>query len=72
MHHENLTRAMIDGRKTAPPEHGVRSAWRSVAVLMLMAVLGFWWLQWQTAPATNGASDRPAAAAKHKGKSDDD
>ena len=52
---------MIDGRKAAPPEEGVRSAWRSVAVLMLVAVLGFWWLQWQSAPAV---SDRPAATAK--------
>ena len=72
MHHENLTRAMIDGRKAARPEEGVRSAWRSVAALMLVAVLGFWWLQWQSAPGAAGASDRPAATAKHKAHSDDD
>jgi cytochrome b len=72
MHRENLVRAMIDGRKAARPEEGVRSAWRSVAALMLVAVLGFWWLQWQNAPATTGKADRPAAAAKHKAKDHDD
>jgi hypothetical protein len=64
MHGENLVRAMVTGRKTARPEEGLRSAWRSVAALMLVAVLGFWWMQWQTAPAGGGLMDRPAAAAK--------
>jgi cytochrome b len=63
MHRENLTGAMIDGRKAAPAADGVRSAWRSVAVLMLVAALGFWWLQWQSAPA---APERPAATAQAK------
>lgn len=74
MHHENLIGAMIDGRKAASPAEGVRSAWRSVAVLMLVAVLGFWWLQWQSAPGAAGLSDRPAATAtaKHKSKDRDD
>jgi cytochrome b len=61
MHRENLTRAMVDGRKAASAAQGVRSAWRSVAALMLVAVLGFWWLQWQTAPAARTVSERPAA-----------
>jgi cytochrome b len=72
MHHENLTRAMIDGRKAARPEAGVRSAWRSVAALLLVAVLGFWWWQWQTEPAGAGMSERPAATAKHQAKDHDD
>jgi cytochrome b len=72
MHHENLTGAMIDGRKAARPEDGVRSAWRSVAALMLVAVLGFWWLQWQTSPTAAGVSERPAATAKHKTQDHDD
>lgn len=72
MHHENLTRAMIDGRKAARPEEGVRRAWRSVAALMLAAVLGFWWLQWQTAPAGAGMTEPPAAAARHKAEDHDD
>ena len=59
-HRENLVGAMITGRKTARPEEGIRSAWRSVAAMMLVAVLGFWWLQWQAAPA---AGDAPQQAA---------
>jgi cytochrome b len=66
LHRENLVRAMIDGHKAARPEEGVRSAWRSVAALILVAVLGFWWLQWQAAPSGAGLSERPAASAKAK------
>lgn len=50
LHRENLVGAMIHGRKPVPPQEGIRSAWRSVAALMLVAVLGFWVLQWQSAP----------------------
>jgi len=51
LHRENLVAAMITGRKSAPGEEAIRGAWRSVAALMLVAVLGFWWLQWQAAPS---------------------
>jgi cytochrome b len=51
LHRENLVGAMISGRKPGPPEDGVRSAWRTVAAMVLVAVLGFWWLQWQSAPS---------------------
>lgn len=64
MQHENLVRAMIDGRKAVRPEEGVRSAWRSVAVLMLVAVLGFWWLQWQSAPAAAQPKAKVGAEAQ--------
>ena len=77
LHRENLVRAMVTGHKQAPPADAVRSAWRSVAVLMLVAVLGFWWLQWRDAPATGGAG--PGAVAtdgrggdRGKGHDDDD
>ncbi len=64
LHRENLVGAMISGRKPGRPEDGVRSAWRSVAALMLAVVLGFWWLQWQAAPAGDAPADRAAASAK--------
>ncbi len=60
---ENLVRAMVTGRKAGRPEDGLRSAWRSVAALMFAAVLGFWWLQWQGAPAGGDLAEQPVASA---------
>jgi cytochrome b len=66
-HRENLVGAMITGRKAGYPGDGVRSAWRTVAALMLVVVAGFWWLQWQAAPTAADLADRPAATGKpHK------
>lgn len=70
LHRENLIGAMVTGRKHALPEDAVRSAWRSVAVLMLAAVLGFWWSQWS--PATPAGAERPiAASARDHDRHDD-
>lgn len=53
LHRENLVAAMIHGRKAVPPPEGIRSPWRTVAALLLAAVLGFWWVQWaEAAPAS--------------------
>ncbi|MBC5784715.1 cytochrome b/b6 domain-containing protein [Ramlibacter sp. USB13] len=56
LHHENLVASMVHGRKPVPPTEGIRSARRTVGALMLVAVLGFWWTQWQSAPANGGAT----------------
>lgn len=69
MHRGNLIGAMVTGRKAARPQDAVRSAWRSVAALMLCAVLGFWAFQWQSAPAA-GLAAGPSASARH-GDDDD-
>lgn len=74
-HHENLVRSMIDGRKFGRPEDAIRSAWRSLAALMVVAVLGFWSWQWTQAPdpgslAAQWQSDRQGGA--HGGDHDDD
>lgn len=53
LHHENLVRAMLTGRKLGRPQDALRSAWRSVAALMLVAVLGFWWFEWKNAPSAS-------------------
>lgn len=71
MHHENLVGAMIHGRKPVPPQEGIRSAWRSVAALMLVAVLGFWWLQWQSAPVGDGIAAGAETAAMARDHDDD-
>jgi hypothetical protein len=56
---------MVTGMKTARPGDGIHRAWRSLAALMVVAVAGFWWLQWQAAPAPgtagNAAGQGPAA-----------
>ncbi|MEJ8837839.1 cytochrome b/b6 domain-containing protein [Ramlibacter sp. AN1133] len=62
LHRENLVAAMIHGRKPVPPAEGIRRPWRSVAAVLLMGVLGFWWLQWQSAPPPEQAA---AVARQH-------
>jgi cytochrome b len=59
---ENLVAAMLHGRKPVPPAEGIRSPWRSVAVLLLAAVLGFWWMQWQSSPL-DALTGSPAVTA---------
>jgi cytochrome b len=49
-HKENLVRSMVTGFKTGSVELGIRRTWTVVAVAIVIAVLGFWWLQWQSAP----------------------
>ena len=70
LHRDNLIGAMVTGRKRARPEDAVRSAWRSVAVLMLAAVLRFWWMQWDSAAPT-GVATEAAASLKSQDRDDD-
>jgi len=72
LHRDNLIAAMISGRKPVPPQDGVRSAWRGVAALLLEAVLGFWWLQWQGAPSGGLMSEQAASAQAKDHDRDDD
>jgi cytochrome b len=65
LHRENLVGSMFTGRKSGPPEQAITQAWRSVGVLMLVAVLGFWWLQWRSAPVAPARDS--AAAGQHAG-----
>ena len=65
LHRENLVRAMITGRKLGAPGDAIGRTRRGVALLMVVAVLAFWGLQWQQAPVAG-----PATAAL--GHSDDD
>ena len=47
LHHENLVRAMVTGYKSGAAAEAIAGSRRWVAVLLLVAVLVFWWLQWQ-------------------------
>ena len=70
LHGDKLVLAMITGRKTAAPSEGIRRAWKTLAALMLAAVLGFWWLQWRDAPPAG--SSVHATAPAHGEQDDDD
>lgn len=65
LHRENLVRAMVTGRKQGRPADGIRRARGGTAVLLVAAVLGFWWLQWQDAPTTVAAAGAVQARAHH-------
>lgn len=73
MQRENLVRAMVNGKKAGAPNQGIRRAWRPLALVMVAAVLGFWYLQWQS-PATLGFSDKGLASqdAKYRSHTHDD
>jgi cytochrome b len=70
-HSENLVRAMITGRKRAPPSERIGSPRRAIAALMLVMTLGFWALQWYSAPVA-GDAQRAAGRQSHHGHADRD
>jgi len=71
LHREHLVGAMIHGRKPGRPEDGLQRARTGVAVLLVVAVLGFWGLQWHSA-GNGGAAGTGRAAAEHAQDHDDD
>jgi len=54
---ENLVRSMFNGYQRGRAEQAIRWTWWPVAVVMLAAVLGYWFLQWQNPPVDNMAGD---------------
>lgn len=69
LHRSNLIGAMVTGRRFGSLEDGVRSAWRSVASLMLVAVMGFWWMQWHA--ASPAPADTTVTNPRHYDRDDD-
>ncbi len=69
VHKENLVRSMFTGRKPVPASEGIRRAWAPLAAALLAAVLGFWWLQYESAPSATLAQ---AATLSHDKSADHD
>jgi cytochrome b len=74
LHKENLPLAMITGKKRRIASAAIASTWRSVALVILLAVIAFWVWQWQQAPTAQQTqrSDQISAADQAKSKTDDD
>ena len=62
LHHENLPRAMVTGMKQGKPSDGIARAWWSVALVLLLAVAAFWYLQWRDAPQMQDAAQASSAS----------
>jgi cytochrome b len=63
LHRENLVRAMVNGLKNGAPTEGIGRAWTSVAVVLALAVLGYWCLQWRGAPRPETSTTQAVAVA---------
>jgi len=69
---DNPLRLMLTGRSPGRgPDLVARNrVW--LAALMLTAVLGFWWMQWQNAPAPTSTGDALIQSGSQSGDHDDD
>jgi len=65
-HRENLVRAMVTGKKDGQPQQGITRAWWSLAGVMVLTVLNYWWLQWQSAPSGADTAGAPTKALEIK------
>jgi hypothetical protein len=48
LHHENLIRSMLTGHKLATVNEGISKAWKLLAAVIILGVLAFWYMQWQS------------------------
>lgn len=61
LHKENLVRSMVTGKKEGASNQAISRPWRPLAALLVAAVLTFWWLQWQSAPAAAKSAEVSSA-----------
>lgn len=69
---ENLIGAMIFGSKPGQPRDGITKSWRSVAVLIIVAVLGYWVVTWQANLTMATQTSDQASVSKVGDKNDND
>lgn len=69
---DNPLRLMLTGRSPGRGPDLVASNRVWLAALMLTAVLGFWWMQWQNAPAPTSTGDALIQSSGQSGDHDDD
>jgi cytochrome b len=67
LHRESLIGAMFTGLKRGGARDGIARSWRWIGALLLIAVMSFWTLQWQTRPAAD-----PSGAVTASPSRDDD
>ncbi len=66
MHRENLVRSMITGYKSDGQNEGIKRSYAWLGVIMLVAVVAFWFGYQATGPVSSGGE------ATHAGQNDDD
>ena len=75
-HRENLVGAMVSGKKQGVAAQGIARTWRPLGALILAVVLGYWVLQWQSAPTgldgVTGSTSQSERSAQDRGDHDDD
>jgi hypothetical protein len=66
LHHENLVKAMVNGFKTGKLSEQITSPHPSIALLLVLAVIGFWGYQYTN--AVDGGIDGDAIIFNHNAK----
>ncbi len=61
LYRQNLVRSMISGRKLGQQQQAIHTTWRSVAIVLMLAVLGFWIYQVGTATSATGTEMRQSS-----------
>ena len=51
LHHENLIRSMVTGKKIAAPNQGINTTLKFLALIVAMVTFGFWYFQWLSVPS---------------------
>jgi len=70
LHHENLLRAMVNGFKTGKSDEQITNPHPSIALLVVLSVVGFWGYQYTH--AIDGGVDGDAIIFNHNAKDSED